>query len=216
LVLRMPTFVCISMAYRVIGKSRDPFLTYVLFVKNKSYWNQKTKNSAIVSVPDFRRVVCHCLQGTISLPRASEGVHHTRYCRIVWHSRTGKCNAELIVGSWARARRQAAFGSGQPLYCQKDVLLLAPFADSWLTGSSRLQHDVTCVGCCTYSHSDDMVCLVRQSNCSELQLSIGTLIWDAWRFDNPVHIYKNRNNGWKSIIIEIMALWPSRYITEIT
>jgi hypothetical protein len=37
-----------------------------------------------------------------------------------------------------------------------------------------------------YSHSD-IVCLLIQSNCIELQPSINILIWVAWLFDHPVH-----------------------------
>jgi hypothetical protein len=40
-----------------------------------------------------------------------------------------------------------------------------------------------------YSHND-IVCLLIQSNCIELQPSISILIWVAWLFDHPVfYIY---------------------------
>jgi hypothetical protein len=58
--------------------------------------------------------------------------------------------------------------------CQKDILALTLFEDNWRTGASRLQHDVTCVGSCSHS---DIVCLLIQSNCIELQSSIDILIF---------------------------------------
>jgi hypothetical protein len=41
-----------------------------------------------------------------------------------------------------------------------------------------------------YSHSD-IVCLLIQSNCNELQPSINILIWAGWLFDHPVFVGNN-------------------------
>jgi hypothetical protein len=65
----MPSFPSVSMSvcgwetlrswipiYRVIEKSRNPFLTHVLFVKNKLHWNQKTKSNGFLSAGNAHRV----------------------------------------------------------------------------------------------------------------------------------------------------------------
>jgi hypothetical protein len=53
-----------------------------------------------------------------------------------------------------------------------------------------------------YSHSD-IVCLLMQSNCIELQQSINILIWVAWHFDHCVYsaIFS---------LIPTVRMWPGR------
>jgi hypothetical protein len=59
--------------------------------------------------------------------------------------------------------------------------------DCWKTtvGLARAGYNMTWPAWALVSHSD-IVCLLIQSNCTELQLSINILIWVAWFFDHPV------------------------------
>jgi hypothetical protein len=107
-------------------------------------------------------------------------VHQTRYCRFVWLRRIEKCIPSLILASSVRTRCQAVFDNEHSLHLWKTHPCTSTVERQLM---DRLQHDVTCV----YSHSD-IVCLLIQSNCIELQPSINILIWFATLFGHPVLI----------------------------
>jgi hypothetical protein len=93
--------------YRVIEKSRNPFLTHVVFVKKYitlKAENKKTmlylvlETSTAVSdacIHSFTHVWCNPVKSSCVM----ETVHQTGYCRFVWHRRIGKCIPKLILAS---------------------------------------------------------------------------------------------------------------------
>jgi hypothetical protein len=110
-------------------------------------------------------------------------VHQTRYCRFVWHRRIGKCIPKLVLASWVRTKCQVVFDNEYSLYqwkrhpCTSTVeRQLTDWREKVTTW--RDLHGLL------HSHSD-IVCLLIQSNCIELQPSINILISDAWLFDHP-------------------------------
>jgi hypothetical protein len=126
--------------------------------------------------------------GTVSVLHAScvtETVHQTRYCRFVWHRRIGKCIPKLILASWIRTRCQVVFDNEHSLHLWKRH----PCTSIVLRQLTDWREQVTTwrdLRGLLYSHSN-IVCLLIQSNCIELQPSINILIWVAWLFDHPVY-----------------------------
>jgi hypothetical protein len=109
-------------------------------------------------------------------------VHQTRYFCSVWHRRIGKCNPKLILGSKARARCQVVFDNDHSLHlwkrhpCTSNIWRQLTDWREQVTTWSDLRGLL-------YSHSD-IVCLLIQSNCSELLPSINILIWVTWLFSH--------------------------------
>jgi hypothetical protein len=117
-------------------------------------------------------------------PFLTHTVHQTRYCRFVWHRKIGKCIPKLILESWVRTRCQVVFDNEHSLHlrighpCTSTV-------ERQLTdwrGQVTTWRDLRGL---LYSHSD-IVCLLIQSNCTELQSSINILMWVAWLSDHSV------------------------------
>jgi hypothetical protein len=115
--------------------------------ENKLHWNQETKNNVILSVGNahrFQRCMHSLFSSCLMQPGEEflqwpETVHQTIYCRFVWHRRIGKCIPKLIL---------ASLTMNTLCICEKDIIAIRLFEDSWRTGASRLHHEVTCVGSC--------------------------------------------------------------------
>jgi hypothetical protein len=114
----------------------------------------------------------------------TETVRQTRYCRSVWHRRIEKCIPKLILVSYVRTRRQVVFNNEHSLHLWKRH----PCTSTVERQLTDWREQVTTwrdLRGLLYSHSD-IVCLLIQSNCTDLQPSINILKWVAWLFDHPV------------------------------
>jgi hypothetical protein len=80
-------------------------------------------------------------------------VHQTRHCRFVWQRRIGNVSLNSFWQvKWERNFRWCS-ASNNHCTCEEDILALRLLKDNWRTGASRLQHDVTCMGSCSYSYT---------------------------------------------------------------
>jgi hypothetical protein len=110
-----------------------------------------------------------------------ETVHQTIYCQFVWHRRTGKCIPKPILATKSRNEMPRSVR-------QWTLIALVKKTSSHFNclkttdGLAQAGYDLRGF---LYSHSD-IVCLLIQSNFTELQPSINILIWVAWIFDHPV------------------------------
>jgi hypothetical protein len=146
--------------YRVIEKSRNPFLTHVLFAKNKLHWNQRGKKQCYIKC---RKCV----------PRSVSSLNT--------EGRPERFLSCTLPVSWKRFTRRDTvdlFGTGE----SGNVSLNSFWQLTDLREQIAIWRDLRRF---LYSHSD-IVCLLIQSNCIELQPSINILIWVAWLFKHPV------------------------------
>jgi hypothetical protein len=119
----------------------------------------------------------------------TETVHKTRYHRFVWHKRIGKYIPKLLLTSWVRTRCQVVFDNEHSLHLWKRH----PCTSTVWRQLTDWREEVATwrdLRGLLYSHSD-ILCLLTQSNCIELQPSINILIWVAWLFDHPVFYSNN-------------------------
>jgi hypothetical protein len=120
----------------------------------------------------------------------TEAVHQTRYCRFVRHRRIGKFISKLILASYVRMRCQVVLDNEHSLYLWKTH----PYTSTAERQRTDWQEQVTTwrdLCGILYRHSD-IVCLLIQSNCSDLQPSINILMWGAWLFHHSVY-WPSRN-----------------------
>jgi hypothetical protein len=201
----------------VNGTSRNPFLAYVVW---KKHWNQKTEKKCHIKCwvcPEHNKVwrissklsslntEGRSKQFLSCLLRVTEKVHHTRYRRSVWHWRIGKCIRKLILASYVRTKCQVVLDIEHACTCEKEITALQLLKDNWRTVASRLQREVTRMGCCIVS---DMVCSLIQSNCTELQPTINILLWVAWLFDHPAVTWSVFTACVASSSVERVLMWP--------
>jgi hypothetical protein len=100
----------------------------------------------------------------------TETVHQTRYCRFVWHRRIGKCIPKLILASQVKTRFQVVFDNEHSLHLWKRhscISTVERHLTNWHTQVTTWR-DLRGL---LYNHND-IVCLLIQSNCTELQPSI--------------------------------------------
>jgi hypothetical protein len=131
-------------------------------------------------IHSFPHVWCNPVKSSC----VKETVHQTRYCRFVWHSRIGKCIPKLILESLVRTRSEVVFDNEHSLHLLKrhpSTSTVSRQLTDWCEQVTTWR-DLRGL---LYSHSD-IVCLLIQSNCIELQPSINILIWVALLFDQPV------------------------------
>jgi hypothetical protein len=112
-----------------------------------------------------------------------------------WHRRIGKCISKLILASYVRTRCQVVFNNEHSLHLWKRHPCTSTI-ERQLTDWSEQVTTWRDLRALLYSHSD-IVCLLIQTNCIELQPSINILIWVTWFFDHPVLI-SHRNLKWKA------------------
>jgi hypothetical protein len=136
-------------------------------------------------INSFSHVWCNPVKSSY----VTETVLQTRYCRFVWHKRIGKCIPKLILTSKVTTRCQVVFDNEHSLHlwrrCPCTSTIWRQLTDwceqvTWRDLRGFL-----------YSHSD-IVSLLIQSNCINLQPSINILIRVAWLLDHPVFI-QNQN-----------------------
>jgi hypothetical protein len=81
-----------------------------------------------------------------------------------------------------RTRCQAVYDNEHTMTLRKRHPALRLLKHDWWIGANRLQHDVTCLGPCIVT----AICLLIQSNCSELRPSIYILMWAVRLFDHCI------------------------------
>jgi hypothetical protein len=161
--------------------SRNPFLTRLS--KNKLHWNQKQKTMLQMSAT-FCIVTYHRTVSVLHTSCITETVHQTRNCQFIWHRRIGKCIPKTHSGTSSKNEMPGMFNNEQSLH-----LWERHPCTSTVWRQLKDWHEQVTTWCdlhgLLYSHRD-IVFLLIQSNCIELQPLINILIWAAWLFDHLV------------------------------
>jgi hypothetical protein len=152
--------------------------------ENKLHWNQETEGSYIkcLECPQHSTMCAFTLflmfdqliEEFLHASYVLETVHQTRYYHFVRHRRTRKCIPKLTVETYVRTRCQVALDSEHSLHLWKRH----PCTSTVWRQLTDWREQVTTwrdLRRLLYSHSDT-VCLLIQTNFTELHPSVNILI----------------------------------------
>jgi hypothetical protein len=147
--------------YGVIKKSCTHSNHMFCLSKNKLHWNLKTKTvlcDMFLSVHHVQHACIHSFSSCMMQPGKDflqwpEIVHQTRYYQLFG---TGESGSASLNSLWLVKEQQNGMqDSSVNTYCicGKGILAVQLLKDNWRTGATRLQQEVTCMGCCTVTET---------------------------------------------------------------